>query len=162
MLREIEQAMTQALLPLEQDGFYVLGAPTDHQTVGRVGKKGEVRVAYQSRDWQQPQGLKIERRSHNTRCTMRFEVVVELQDMRLATHGIAAEAMERVVNLLAGFNPDAKVAGQSTLSGTLRNECGSGLYPVKDGFVGRDKETAVWIYSAVFALERSVALRRAA
>jgi hypothetical protein len=148
MLREIEQAMTQALLPLEQDGFYVLGAPTDHQAVGRVGKKGEVRVAYQSRDWQKPQGLKIESRSHKTLCTLRFEVVVELQDMRLQTHEIAAEAMERVVNLLAGFVPD--------------NECGSGLYPVKDGFVGRDKETAVWIYSAVFAIERTVELRRAA
>jgi hypothetical protein len=147
MLREIEQAMTTALLPLEQDGFYVLGAPTDHQTVGRVGKKGEVRVAYQSRDWQQPRGLKIEGRSHSTLCTMRFEVVVELQDMQLQSHGLAAESMEKVVDLLAGFVPDG--------------ECGSGLYPVKDGFVGRNKEAAVWIYSAVFALERSVELRRA-
>lgn len=148
MLREIETAMVTALLPLEQDGFYVLGATTDHQTVGRVGKKGEVRVAYQARDWQRPQGLRIEGRSHSALCTLRFEVVVELQDVRLQTHGLAADAMEKIVNLLAGFNPD--------------RECGSGLYPVKDGFVGRNPETATWIYSAVFSLERQISLERAA
>lgn len=144
MLREIETAIVAALAPLEDQGYYVLGAPTDHQAVGRVGKKGEIRVAYQSRDWQKPQGLKIEGKAFKTLCTMRFEVIVELQDVRLDTHGRAAEAMEAIVNLLAGFNPDS--------------ECGSGLYPMKDGFVGRDKDSAAWIYSAVFALERQIKL----
>jgi hypothetical protein len=75
-------------------------------------------------------------------------VVVELQDVRMGTHPHAADAMEKVVNLLANFKPDA--------------ECGSGLKHVRDGFVGRGKEDATWIYSAVFSLNRNVVLGVAA
>ena len=148
MLQELETALAVRLLPMQDDGFRVLGAPTDHQQVGRVFGKGEIRVAYQSRTYQKPLGQKIERRFTATLCTIQFEVVVEVQNVQIGTHAIAASAMERIVDLLAGFTPD--------------NECGSGLYPIKDGFVGRSKEDALWIYSAVFALDRQIRFEDAA
>jgi hypothetical protein len=148
MLQELETALAARLAPMQDDGFRVLGAPTDHQQVGRVFGKGEIRAAYQSRTYQQVGGNRVERSRRPTPCTIVFEVVVELQDVQMGTHAIAAEAMERVVNLLAGFNPDG--------------ECESGLNPVRDGFVGRDKESAVWIYSAVFSLSRNIVLGVAA
>lgn len=148
MLQELETALAARLVPLQDDGFRVLGAPTDHQQVGRVFGKGEIRVAYQSRTYQPSGGKRVERRRTPTPTNIVFEVVVELQDVGMGTHAIAAQAMERVVSLLAGFNPDG--------------ECGFGLLPVKDGFVGRDKETAVWIYAATFSLNRVVNFERAA
>jgi hypothetical protein len=148
MLQELETALAARLAPMQDDGFRVLGAPTDHQQVGRVFGKGEIRVAYQSRTYQPVGGNRIERSRPATSATIVFEVVVELQDVQMGTHAIAAVAMEQVVTLLAGFVPDA--------------ECGSGLYPIKDGFVGRDKESAAWIYAATFALNRVVSFERAA
>jgi hypothetical protein len=143
MLQELETALAARLAPMQDDGFRVLGAPTDHQQVGRVFGKGEIRVAYQSRTYQH-EGDRIQRRTRLYPCTLVFEVVVELQDVQMGTHGVAAEVMEAIVNLIAGFNPDAK--------------CGSGFYPIKDGFIGRDKEAAVWIYAATFGLSRTISI----
>jgi hypothetical protein len=148
MLQELETALAIRLAPMQDDGFRVLGAPTDHQQVGRVFGKGEIRVAYQSRTYPPFGGNRVERSRKPTPCIIVFEVVVELQDVQMGTHAIAAKAMERVVDLLAGFVPDG--------------ECGSGLNPVKDGFVGRDKESAVWIYAATFSLSRNIVLGVAA
>jgi hypothetical protein len=145
VLKELETALTARLLPMQDDGFRVLGAPTDHQQVGRVFGKGEIRVVYQSRTYRH-EGDRIQRKTRIYPCTLVFEVVVELQDVQMSTHGVAAEAMEAIVNLIAGFNPGAG--------------CGSGFWPVKDGFVGRDKETAVWIYAATFGLERTISIEQ--
>jgi hypothetical protein len=139
MLQELETALAARLAPMQDEGFRVLGAPTDHQQVGRVFGKGEIRVAYQSRTYQHP-GDRIERRVRRYPCAIVFEVVVELQDVQMDTHTIAAQAMEAIVDLIAGFNPDSG--------------CGAGFYPIKDGFLGRSKEDALWIYAATFGIER--------
>jgi hypothetical protein len=143
----MEAAIAQQLLPLQEQGYRVLGAPTDHAAVGRVFGKGEIRVGYQSREFQKPTGLKIAG-APRVDATIQFEVVVELQDVQLATHGRAADVMEAIATLLTGFVPEAG--------------CGSGLYPIKDGFVGRDKEAALWVYSAVYGLDRIIDMRAAA
>jgi hypothetical protein len=149
MLQELEAALIARLLPMQDEGFRVLGAPTDHQQVGRVFGKGEIRVAYQNRTYQH-QGDRINRRVRRYSCTIIFEVVVELQDVRLQTHGIAAQAMQRIVNLLAGFVPDGD------------GDCGGGFYPIKDGFVTRNPEAATWIYAATFGLDRQIEIVKAA
>jgi hypothetical protein len=145
MLQELETALAARLLPMQDDGFRVLGAPTDHQAVGRVFGKGEIRVGYQSQTYQSL-GDRIERRVRRYPCTITFEVVIELQDMQMNSHPYAAQAMEQVVSLIAGFNPSAG--------------CGSGFRPVKNGFVGRSKEDAVWIYSAVFSIDRVISVEQ--
>ena len=147
MLQELEAQLTTCLLPMQDDGFRVLGAPTDHQQVGRVFGKGEIRVAYQRRTYQNPSS-KIERSRKTYPVRLTFEVVIELQDVQLETHGRAAQAMERIVDLLAGFVPEG--------------QCGGGFYPVQDGFVGRSKEDALWIYSAVFGIDQFLTIRRTA
>lgn len=146
-LSALETAIASKLAPMQADGFRVLGAPTDHQEVGRTFGKGEVRVAYQQRNFK-PSGGLVGQRKAIAPYQLIFEVVVELQDVRLQTQKHAAEAMERVLSLIAGFVPDA--------------ECGAGLYPIRDGFVGRDKETATWIYSATFGLDRKFSYLRSA
>lgn len=144
MLQELETALAARLAPMQDEGYRVLGAPTDHQQVGRVFGKGEIRVAYQRRTYQNPSSkIARSRKSYPVRLT--FEVVVELQDVQMDTHGRAAQAMERILDLLAGFVPEG--------------ECG-GFYPVQDGFVGRSKEDALWIYSAVFGIDQFLTIRR--
>lgn len=145
MLRELEMALTERLIPMQDEGFRVLGAPTDHQQVGRVFGKGEIRVAYQSRSYEH-EGDRIQRKTRLYPCTLVFEVVVELQDVQLGTHAIAADVMDLIVNLIAGFNFD--------------KDCKSGFYPIKDGFVGRSKEDAVWIYAATFGLDRIISIEQ--
>lgn len=137
-ISEIEQALVTALLPMQDDGYRVLGAPTDHAAVGRVFGKGEVRVAYQGREWGVPGGLG---RLTQQQETITFAVIVELQDTRQKSHPYAADAIEKIIELLGGYNP--------------QGNCGSGLYPFKDGFVGRQEETGVWIYSVNFKFERT-------
>jgi hypothetical protein len=145
MLQELETALAARLAPMQDEGFRVLGAPTDHQQVGRVFGKGEIRVAYQSRTYQH-QGDRLQRNTRIYPCTLVFEVVVELQDVQMGTHTIAAQAMEAIVNLIAGFSPD--------------KDCNAGFYPIKDGFVGRSKEDALWIYSATFGLDRTISIEQ--
>ena len=145
MLQELETALAARLAPMQNDGYRVLGAPTDHQQVGRVFGKGEIRVAYQRRTYQNPSS-KIERSRKTYPVRLTFEVVVELQDVQMDTHGRAAQAMERILDLLAGFVPEG--------------ECGGGFYPVQDGFVSRNPETATWVYAAVFGIDQFLTIRR--
>lgn len=147
MLQELETQLAERLLPMQDEGYRVLGAPTDHQQVGRVFGNGEIRVAYQRRTYQNPSS-KIERSRKTYPVRLTFEVVVELQDVQMDTHGRAAQAMERILDLLAGFVPEG--------------QCGGGFYPIQDGFVGRSKEDALWIYSAVFGIDQYLTIRRTA
>ena len=126
MLQELETQLAERLLPMQDEGYRVLGAPTDHQQVGRVFGKGEIRVAYQRRTYQNPSS-KIERSRKTYPVRLTFEVVVELQDVQLETHGRAAQAMERILDLLAGFVPEG--------------QCGGGFIPCKMGLLEEAKKT---------------------
>ena len=139
MIRELEAAIATRLAPLQAEGIRVLGAPTDSEAVGRVFGEGECRVAYSSREYSEPSGLRTSRRLAAP-STLRFEVILELKDTRLKSHPKAASLIERIVGLLFGWNPDGRCEGP--------------LYPIRDGFVGRTQADALWVYSAIFGLQR--------
>ena len=140
MIQELEAAIAARLAPLQAEGIRVLGAPTDSEAVGRAFGEGECRVAYSSRDYSPPEGLRTARNKFVAASVIRFEVVLELKDTRLKSHPKAAKFIEKIVDLLFGWNPDGRCEGP--------------LYPIRDGFVGRTQADALWIYSAVFALNR--------
>jgi hypothetical protein len=141
----MEAALANALAPMMDEGYRVLGAPTDHAAVGRVFGKGEIRAAYSGREWQSPIGIgKVQAQA----STISFEVILELQDVRMKSHPHAADAIEQVIELLRGFSPEGG--------------CSAGLYPVKDGFVGRIEDQGIWIYSVLMRLELNSQIRRVA
>lgn len=139
LILELEKALIAALCPLQEEGFRVVGAPTDHAAVGRIFGSGEIRSSYRSRTWGNPKGLGTFRTQP---ATYLFEVVIELMEHRQFSHRYALRIVDKVIDLVTGKDP--------------KGNCGGGFYPLADSFQGRDENDAVWIYKIDFAIDRII------